>query len=214
MRIGIFGGTFNPIHLGHLVATEEIRQSFDLERVLFVPSARPPHKPSPELIDPAHRLEMTRLAVEENPYFDISAVELNRNDLSYTVETVQFFRKEFGEEAALFFLLGIDSFCDIHSWHDPKRLIGLCNFIVVSRPGFPLKTAYRLLSDTFGIESGEGSRDIPLPNGRTLYLAEVTPVGISSTRVRALLRQGKSVKYLLPEKVESYILLNDLYRTG
>lgn len=214
MRIGIFGGTFNPIHTGHLIAAEEIRQTFQLHRILFVPSARPPHKPSPELSAPTHRLEMTRLAIQGNPHFGISSVELERSDSSYTVETIESLRSESGASESLFFISGIDSFSEIDTWHDPERLIGLCHFIVISRPGFSLDLARRILADTFGIGSRHEDTQIPLPNGHTLSLAEVTPVGISSTQVRTRIRQGLSVKYLLPESVESYILTHYLYRNG
>ncbi len=211
MRIGIFGGTFNPIHLGHLIVAEEIRESFSLERILFVPSARPPHKLEPELIDAEHRLEMTRLAIQGNPYFDISAIEHQRRGFSYSVDTVESFRKECGKEAALFFILGTDAFSDINTWHEPKRLIGLCNFIVISRPGFSLEDALDFFTSTFGIKAEPGSRQILLPNGHCLYLSDVIPLGISSTLIRARIREGQSLKYLLPESVASYIISNGLY---
>ncbi|MEK6777161.1 MAG: nicotinate-nucleotide adenylyltransferase [bacterium] len=211
MRIGIFGGTFNPIHLGHLIVAEDIRENFSLERILFVPSARPPHKPAPELIDAEHRLEMTRLALKGNPYFDLSAIEHHRSGFSYSVDTVESFRSECGSEAELFFILGIDAFADINSWHEPKRLIGLCNFIVMSRPGFILEEALHFCTSTFGIRAEPGSRQIPLPNGHFLYLEDATPVGISSTLVRDRIREGRSLKYILPESVASYIISNGLY---
>ncbi len=212
MRIGIFGGTFNPVHQGHLIAAEEIRQRFQLQRIIFVPSARPPHKPDLELIDAGHRLEMTRLAIEGNPHFDISSIELDRIGFSYSVETVQFFRKKFGEDAALFFLIGADAFPELNSWHEPERLIGLCDFIVLSRPDFSFDEVFRRIDETFGIKDhGEKDR-VPLPNGQFLYLAEITSIGISSTLIRSRIRKGGAIKYLLPEPVESYILSNNLYK--
>jgi nicotinate-nucleotide adenylyltransferase len=212
MRIGIFGGTFNPIHLGHLIASEEIRQQFDLQRIIFIPSAKPPHKPSPELIDVRHRTEMTRLAIQGNAYFDISTIEQKRSGLSYSVETVEALRIEWGNDADFFFILGIDAFSDIENWHEPQRLLGLCNFIVISRPGFSFEGIHHILSETFYIKVSKNNQKIPLPNEHHLYLTEVTPVGISSTQIRAFIRQGRSLKYLLPEPVKSYILSNGLYK--
>ena len=214
MRIGIFGGTFNPIHHGHLIAAEEIRESFCLDRIIFVPSARPPHKPNPELIDIHHRLEMTRLAIKGNPFFKTSSIEEKRRGLSYSVKTVEDFKNEFGKDASLFFLLGIDAFTEMDTWYEPQRLLGLCHFIVISRPGFSLQQAHQLLSSTFGIQTAEGNRKIPISNGHFLYLTEVTPVGISSTQIRSNVSQELSVKYLLPEKVESYIISHDLYKNS
>jgi nicotinate-nucleotide adenylyltransferase len=212
MRIGIFGGTFNPVHQGHLIAAEEIRQRFQLQRIIFVPSARPPHKPNLELMDAKHRLEMARLAIEGNPHFDISSIELDRSGYSYSVETVQSFRKEFGEDAALFFIIGADAFPELNSWHEPERLIGLCNFIVLSRPGFSFDEVFQRVEETFGIKDHEEKDRVSLPNGHFLYLAEITPVGISSTLIRSRIREGGAIKYLLPEPVESYILSNNLYK--
>jgi len=211
MRIGIFGGTFNPIHLGHLIVAEEIREGFSLERIFFVPSARPPHKSEPERMDAEDRLEMTRLAVEGNPHFDLSVIEHQRPGLSYSVDTVESFRREYGKDAELFFILGADVFSEINTWHEPERLIGLCNFIVISRPGFSLEKTLGFFTAIFGIRAEPGSRQIPLPNGHFLYLLDVTPIGISSTLIRARIREGRSVKYLLPESVASYIISNCLY---
>ncbi len=211
MRIGIFGGTFNPIHMGHLIAAEEIRQSRSLDRVLFVPSARPPHKPAPELLCAESRLEMARLAIQGNPAFEVSEIELERRGRSYSVETIETLYNQWGKDQALYFILGIDAFLEIDSWYAPARLIRLCHFVVMSRPGYSFQEVCSVLSGTFGIECNTTDRRIPLPAGHTLFLEEVTPIGISSTGIRRRIREGRSVKYLLPRPVESYILSNHLY---
>ncbi len=211
MRLGIFGGTFNPIHMGHLITAEQVREAFDLDRMLFVPSARPPHKPSPDLIDGVHRLEMARLAVCDHPRFDVSAIEHERSGRSYSVETVEAFRREWGREASLYFVLGIDAFLEIGTWREPKRLFELCNFVISSRPGFPFDQAHQVLSDILGTTPPADARSIGLPHGRTLWFHAVLPIGISSTLIRNRLQRGHSVKYLLPGPVESYILSHHLY---
>jgi len=211
MRIGIFGGTFNPIHIGHLITAETLREDFDLDRILFVPSARPPHKPSPGLIAPEHRAEMVRRAIAANPAFELSTVEIDRPEVSYSVQTVEALQQSLGEEVELYFLLGIDAFCELATWHRPERLLGLCHFIVNARPGFSFDEACRLLSETFGMAVEEGAGTTLLPGGHTLFFAEVPLLAISSTKIRAALGRGRSVKYRLPESVESYILSHHLY---
>jgi len=211
MRIGIFGGTFNPVHLGHLITAETLRQDFALDRVLFVPSARPPHKPSPDRIGTEHRLAMVRRAIADNPAFELSTVEADRTGTSYSVKTVEAFQRTLGDGAELFFLLGIDAFLDIESWHQPERLLRLCHFIINSRPGFSFADAYPILCRSFGLSPEPEATRIALPAGHSLFFAEVPCLEISSTRIRTLLGQRRSVKYLLPEPVESYILSHHLY---
>ena len=211
MRIGIFGGTFNPVHQGHLIAAEEVRERFHLDRVLFVPSARPPHKPRPGLLAAEHRLAMTRLAVEGNPAFAVSTVEVERRGPSYSVETVEALARTWGRDARFFFVLGIDAFCEIDTWHRPERLLALCDFIVISRPGRNLSEAREVLARRFSVPWPASSETAALPGGRRLHLARVPAVEISSTEIRRRLADGRSVKYLLPEAVESYILSHHLY---
>ncbi|NOY52832.1 MAG: nicotinate-nucleotide adenylyltransferase [Deltaproteobacteria bacterium] len=211
MRVGIFGGTFNPVHIGHLITAETLHQDFALDRILFVPSARPPHKPSPGLIGTEHRTAMVRLAIAGNPAFELSTVEIDRQGTSYSVQTVEALRHSLGEGGELYFILGIDAFLDLATWHRPERLLRLCHFIVNSRPGFSFAEASRVLAGTFGISSNEGVSQAALPGGHTLFFAEVPLLAISSTKIRTALAGGRSVKYLLPEPVESYILLHHLY---
>ncbi len=211
MRIGIFGGTFNPIHIGHLITAETLREDFDLDRVLFVPSARPPHKPSPELIGTEHRTAMVRRAIEGNPAFELSTVEVDRPGPSYSVQTVETLRDSLGRKGELYLILGIDTFLDLAAWHRPDQLLRLCHLIINSRPGFSFTEASRVLAGTFGIPVEEGASQADLPEGHTLFFAEVPLLEISSTKIRTLLAEGRSVKYRLPESVESYILSHHLY---
>lgn len=210
-RVGIFGGTFNPIHIGHLSTAEEIRQGLALDRIVFIPSAQPPHKPALQLVAAVHRLEMTRLAVSGNPHFEVSSMELDRKGPSYSVDTVAACRRAWGDQTEIFFILGIDAFVEIATWHEPERLIGLCNLVVNSRPDYPWEAVGTTLADTFDIHAPQGVREVALPGGHRLYMVDVLPLGVSSTLLRTKIAAGLSAKYLLPELVESYILSHDVY---
>lgn len=218
-RIGILGGTFNPIHYGHLRAAEEVRERIDLEKILFIPSYNPPIK-GQELARPEDRYEMTRLAIEKNPYFEISDIECRRKGKSYTIETISEL-KELMPGKNFFFILGIDSFLEIPQWYRPQELMGMTDFIVVSRPGF------RFMELTPMLESHDkdmeilnkldiGLTDIEelnLNTGRKVMLLNITSLNIAATSIRRLVREGKSIKYLLPESVEYYIISNKLYKS-
>lgn len=216
-KIGIFGGTFNPIHYGHLRVAEEVRERLDLEKVLFIPSSNPPLKVE-DLADAAHRYEMTRLSLETNPFFEISDIECRRSGKSYTVDTLVTLRGTY-PATEFYFILGIDSFLDIPMWYQPERLMELTNFVVVSRPGFCFTSLSTMTAAREDVLSGldAGKLDIHktnLQNGKEVILLKVTPIGISSTTMRRLIRGGASIKYLLPENAESYIIANKLYSEG
>ncbi len=192
-RIGIFGGTFDPPHLGHLIAAEEIRQDFSLQKIFFVPSARPPHKLDLLLTGAACRLEMTSLATRDNPGFAVSDVEIQRPGPSYTVDTIGEFKKRYGSDIEIYFIMGADSIFEIRTWKNPEVLFQLCKVIVTSRPGFPLDEV-----------------DTDLRNKVTL--AEITHIDISSTDIRRRVREGKSIRYFVPGQVEAYVRSRNLYR--
>ncbi len=136
MRIGIMGGTFNPIHYGHLNSAAEITGMFRLEKVIFIPTFIPPHKNVKDIIEPQHRLKMTELAVESDPGFSVSSIEIDRKGLSYSIETINELKRIYSREVELFFIMGIDAFLEIHSWKDVKGLFQSCNFIVSTRPDY------------------------------------------------------------------------------
>ncbi len=221
MRIGIFGGTFNPVHYGHLRAAEEVRVKNNLERVIFVPSGSPPLKTS-ELADASDRYLMTSLAIGSNPFFIISDIELRQSSKSYTLNTL-YNLKEIYSKDELSLILGIDAFMDMPAWWQPQRIIEIVDFIVVSRPGFSLNDI--LKSPYIKIQPLTASSEeldrltanvqdtihLSLVSGRGLTLLSITPFGISSTEIRRLLKNGNSIKYLLPEKVEKYIYESSLY---
>ena len=138
MRVGVLGGTFDPIHFGHLVAAEEVRAQLDLDRVVFVPAGLPPHKLTEDVSQVEHRLAMVKLAIASNPYFTVSRVDIDRFGPCYTVDTIELLRDEFGPGAELYFIMGSDSLADILTWHKPERLIRLCRLAAVERPGYQI----------------------------------------------------------------------------
>ncbi len=216
MKIGIFGGTFNPIHYGHLRAAEEVREKIKLDKILFIPSGKPPLKIS-DITDVRHRYEMTRLALMKNAHFEISDIECRQTNKSYTVKTLKELKKNYPERN-LYFILGIDAFLDIPNWWHHEELVTLTHFIIISRPGFRFidlqtssvietkKSILRKL-DNAGIETYATK----LQGNVMLMLLRLTPIGISSTEIRSRIRRGRSIKYLLPAAVESYIIANKLY---
>ncbi|ACX51362.1 nicotinate (nicotinamide) nucleotide adenylyltransferase [Ammonifex degensii KC4] len=190
MRLGLLGGTFDPIHFGHLAVAEAVRYEMGLDKVYFIPSGQPPHKK--RKVAPAeHRLAMVRLAVASNPYFEVSTVEIERPGPSYTVDTVKEFRRLF-PQAEIFFILGMDALAEFLTWHRVEELLTLCHFVVATRPGYPS-----------AVKGGRGRRVTVLP---------VPGVAVSSTEIRERVRAGKPIKYLLPEAVEEYIYAHGLYQ--
>ncbi len=218
MKVGIFGGTFNPIHYGHLRAAEEVRGRLAFDKILFIPSGKPPLK-TEDLIDVIHRYKMTGLAIGNNRFFELSDIECKQPGKSYTVKTVMEL-KEINPGIEFSFILGIDAFLDIINWWHPERLITLTNFVIISRPYFRftglqlspyMKIKKKILKE---LDNGEIKiYTIKLKNNTDAVLLRLTPIGISSTDIRRLLKEGKSIKYLLPAEVESYIIANKLYKS-
>ncbi|MEJ2233458.1 MAG: nicotinate-nucleotide adenylyltransferase [Syntrophobacterales bacterium] len=214
MGIGIMGGTFNPIHFGHLRAAEEVAESLRLEQMIFIPAAKPPHKSEVEVVSFDHRWHMMQLAIAGNPLFVLSDLEYQRPGVSYSVETLTQLSKERGGSEELYFVLGLDAFLELQTWKSYRELFSLCHFIVVARPGFSPESLDAMLNTQV---SDRYSFDIQLqgyrhPNLHTVYYREVTLLDISSSTIRKLLAQGGTVRYLLPKKVEEYIQQQGLYQ--
>ena len=213
-RIGLFGGTFNPIHLGHLRGAEEIREAFHLDEVIFIPSSIPPHKGTEKVIEATHRLEMVRLATSNNSHFSTSDLELLRSGKSYSIDTIRFFWER--RQNALFFILGKDAFVEIETWKEFQNLFSLCHVIVMARPGFQKNASPPSLPDALIPNfryNPEEKAWIHL-SGHRLYFKEISFLDISSTKVRELIKKGESVRYLIPGEVEAYIQKLGLYRKG
>jgi len=198
MRLGLFGGTFDPIHLGHLILAEQCRESCGLDRVWFVVAGEPPHKPGGRTAV-AHRLEMAGLAVAGHSAFAVSEIETKRPGPHYSVETLESVRQDSpGEE--LFFLIGADSLADLVTWREPARIAQLATIVVVNRPGIEEVDPAGL--PDFG------------PGSHRLLSVTVPPIGIASTDLRRRLAEGRSIRYQVPRGVEAYIEAHGLYRDG
>jgi nicotinate-nucleotide adenylyltransferase len=215
-KIGLFGGTFNPIHFGHLRPAQEIREWLSLDPVIFIPASDPPHKEKKEVLAAGLRAEMVRLAIADNPRFSFSDVEINRPGKSYSVETISYFRAQFGEHSELYFILGLDAFLEIGTWKDPATLFTLCHFIIMTRPGFEKKFGPEHLPvdlvPNFCYDSGKGG--YMHKSGYGVFPREITALDISSTKIRESVRNGASITYLLPPVVEEFIREQNLYRKG
>lgn len=197
-QLGILGGTFDPIHHGHLLAAEETRHQLALARVLFLPAGKPPHKPDWPISAIQHRLRMVELAIAENPHFSISRVDVDRSGPSYTVDTLKLLRAEVGPGPVLFFIMGADLLVNILDWYQPQRLIELCQLAVVGRP--------RIEVDLPQLE-----RQLPGLTDR-IHQVQMPHLEISSSNLRARVRDGRSISYMVPAAVESYIRKEGLYR--
>jgi nicotinate-nucleotide adenylyltransferase len=213
-RIGIFGGTFNPIHFGHLRVAEEVRQQFALEKLFLVPSARPPHKGSAEILDAQERLLMVRKARRGNLFLGTSAFECRRHGASYSVATIKYFKKRFFD-AQLYFVIGWDAWCEIATWQAFPDFFSLANFIVISRSGFASGFTDSVdslfpfaLKGEFCYETNDCYRHV---SGCRLHFMAVTRLDISSSMVREEAAAGRSLRYLVPEGVANYISENGFY---
>jgi nicotinate-nucleotide adenylyltransferase len=215
-KIGILGGTFNPIHYGHLAAAEEVRDRLKLDRVLFVPSCVPPHKQEEEMPSAVQRLEMVRLATFGNASFKTSDIEIKRGGRSYTIDTIEALRQAYpGSE--LYFITGLDSFLDIQTWNQWEKLLSLCCFVVLSRPGYRFVDLARMdflknsANDLAKLDQGALAR-AKIRSGAFSICLEMIPLyDISSTDIRMRVKSSASIKYLLPDPVETYIINNKLY---
>lgn len=211
--MGIFGGSFNPIHIGHLRAAEEVREAQHLDRVLFVPAAIPPHKSHRQLASPEQRLEMVRLAISGNRAFTVSDIELRRRGRSYSVDTLRELRAQF-PHWQLYFIVGLDAFAEIDTWKEFERLFELSHFVVVSRPGIPIRPLRQLLPVVTRKAFWYAPDGLTLVHrsGHSVVFQRITGFDVSATAIRQALFQGRSVRYLVPQPVERYILRHGLYQ--
>ncbi len=212
-RLGLFGGTFNPIHYGHLRSAEEVCEALGLERLWFIPAAQPPHKTPQEIPPFPARLEMTRLAVGAHPVMSVSDIEGHRPGTSYSIETLRQIRLDLGPEWDLYFILGLDAVLEIATWKDCAQLFTLCHFVVLDRPGYDRQRLGQVLlrevSPRFQpLEEETGFRH---PSGYKVLFQATTLMDISGTGIRRLVRQRRSIRYLLPEEVRGYIIKHNLY---
>ena len=210
MDIGILGGSFNPIHIGHLIAAEEVFQHRRLSKVIFMPTGISPHKESGDLIDSSHRYQMVKSAIRDNEHFEVSDIEIKRSGKSYTIDTIRILREIYGEEHNLYLIMGTDMINEISTWKDINTLSGMCRFIMVNRS--PIST--NGISNSPSLECG--LRGIKVFSDEKIAEIErlkvkIPTIGISSTEIRERLRSGRSIRYLVPRRVEDYINTHNLY---
>ena len=191
-NIGLMGGTFNPIHLGHLLAAKEAKKEFDLKEVVFIPSNLPPHKEDKDLISASHRFKMTALALNDKKGFSISDIEIKRGGKSYAIDTVRELRKIYDEQTKFYFIVGVDAINEIDTWKDFDQLIKICHFIGVARPGSKLFLPQEYL--------------------KAVSLLNVKTLPISSTEIRKKIRKGRPINDLVPRKVAEHIFNHRLYQ--
>lgn len=195
MRLGVMGGVFDPIHIGHLFTAEEARIKLKLEKVIFVPCLQPSHKRNGLVTGIEHRLKMTYLAVEDNPFFQVSEIEVNRSGPSYTVDTIREFREIYGWEVDIFFITGADAFLEIDTWFKKDELLKMCQFVAATRPGYDLNKLDSNFKDN-------------------LEIMEIPALAISSTDIRNRVRNNQSIKYIVLDIVRDYIYKNNLYASN
>ncbi len=217
MKIGIYGGTFNPVHYGHLRTAQEVAETMGLDRIVFVPAGETPFD-KPDLAKASHRYKMVKTAITGNSSFKISSIETRSRGKSFTVDTIRSLSDKY-KKSDLYFILGIDAFLDMPLWKKPDSLVNLTNIIVISRPGYTF----------FGLSESPYLKDVPVKTLRELdrgkrdmfsfdisgkrkgHLVNVIALNISASGIRELIRAGINTNYLLPESVKSYIIANTLY---
>lgn len=197
-RLGIMGGTFDPIHMGHLICAEQAREAFNLDGVIFIPAAYPVFKKDRVVEAPLHRLKMCQSAVEGNAAFDVSSLEIERGGDSYTVDTLRQIRAHYPCNVELYFIIGTDALCDISQWHESAALADLTRLIAVARPGCVLPQGY----DAFAAKHSNFTID---------YL-EIPALFLSSSDLRSRVAAGKSIRYLTAQSVCDYIYAHGLYK--
>lgn len=222
MKVVLYGGTFDPIHYGHLIMAEEIRQRFLLDQVHFIPSMIPPHKNQTTVASPSDRLLMVNMATLFNPSFFISSFEIERGGTSYSIDTILYFKSRFTEGTELFFLMGVDAFIEISTWKDFPKVLTSCRLIITSRPGYSLSVAMENLPSILknhhhDLSLGYFPLDAPWPASsdqklaKDLLFVEVPAIDISSTMIQQRASTDKSLQYLVPPTVEAYIKKYGLY---
>ncbi len=192
-KLGIFGGTFDPIHSGHLILAEELKEELGLQKVIFVPCANPPHKENSHLSEAKDRLMMTRIAIQDNPAFILSDLELKREGKSYTIETINQF-KELYPQSELYLLLGSDVLEELHLWKEPEKIFEQIKVVIAKRPGF----------DRIDPQNSYVKKSLVVP---------IDGLNISSSRIRERVKSGRSVRYLVPSGVEEFIQAKNLYKS-
>ncbi|MDI6815176.1 MAG: nicotinate-nucleotide adenylyltransferase [Dehalococcoidales bacterium] len=200
MNIGVLGGTFDPIHIGHLAVAEEVKERLSLAVVLFVPAGQPWLKPNIPISAAEHRVQMVRLALADKPYFKLSTMEIERAGPSYTVDTIAELQGQLGAGDELFFILGRDNLVQLPQWHEPWRLVKMCRLVAVPRVGYPTPDVNSLEAIIPGLS-------------QATILLDTPQIDINASEIRNRVAHGLSIHHLVPEPVERYIKEHRLYVT-
>jgi len=215
LRVGLFGGSFNPLHTGHLRAAEEVREILELDKVIFIPSSIHPIKNDKNIINAKYRLKMLELATKGIKEFEVSGVEMKRAGPSYTIDTLKHFKSKF-KNYRLFFILGSENMARIDTWKDYKELFRYADFAVVGRPGFNFKNIKDIIPSglvkQFKLSNKTAYKTVyKHTKGNNLIFFKIKGIRISSTTLRNIVKNGKSIKYFVPDSVNKYIIKNKLY---
>lgn len=189
-KVGILGGSFNPIHLGHLIVANWVLEEFSLDKIIFIPCFIQPLKSNKDFAEPIHRLEMIRLAIYDHSKFEVSDFEIHKRKKSYTIDTLRYFKRFYNN---LYFIIGADNLKEFHRWKDPDEILKISKLIVVNRGGYNVRIPKKL-------------RRVEI------YQCKIPAIEISSTNIRTRIKQNLSIKYLVPDSVEKYIDQNNLYK--
>jgi nicotinate-nucleotide adenylyltransferase len=216
--VGLLGGTFNPVHNGHLAIARQTREALGLDRIVFIPTGDPPHKHQEDLAPARDRYEMVQLAIASEPSFSVSDIEISRSGKSYSIDTIRLLQKQYGAAVPLYFLIGLDAFLELPTWREPETVLTLCSFVVISRPG----TSFQGLStlpflphipngSLVELDQGDSARiDVPI-GAHALICLRLPPCEVSASAIRTRIKQGLPTVNLLPHTVESYILQHHIY---
>jgi len=199
-KIGISGGTFDPVHHGHLIAAQEIRERLELDKVLFIPVGLPPHKKNQRVTEPEHRYNMVLEAIRSNPFFEASRIEIDRGGYTYTIDTLLNLKVIYGDDTRLFFIIGADVVPELVTWKRFEEVFKLCEFVAVNRPGSQREGFF------------ESVRYLKERYSAIIHTIMLPSIEISSTDIRNRVKNGRTIKYLVPESVEKYIYENGLYK--
>lgn len=199
MRLGIMGGTFDPIHYGHLVLAEEALNKLTLDEVIFIPNGKAPHKVEDQILDPELRYQMVALAIGDNAHFKVSRIEIESETTSYTVHTLRKLKLLYGDQAEFFFITGADTLLDLHNWHAFEEVLNLCTFVGATRPGY---VSEAMLSEAHRLREGFNAR---------IELIAIPGLSISSTEIRDRIKSGETIRYLVPDAVLKFIQSEGLY---
>lgn len=221
MRIGLFGGTFNPIHQGHLRAASEVKKSFNLDKIILVPAALPPHKTPGAVADADDRLNMIHLAIEGLSGITVSDVELNRPGMSYTIDTVYHFKKTLADDSRIYLIMGLDAFLEIHTWKSHAELLEQIAFIVMARSSADYPNArqgWKILEDYLKSTLAADFEFLADPGcyrlkGKApIHIVDIDALDISSTKIRENVKENKTIEHLVPARVAEFIQSKGLYR--